>query len=137
MTNTNWWHISGNVDSGFEVTVTLPHSGLGDPQVCKYRDTQGGYGWDCDRTNYDASTVWLDGVDSFSDWAVGDTVGPTAVTLQSLTAVSQQGGLAALIAALLTAALVAATLVAATLVAALSGVWLWARRPGQAEERKA
>jgi predicted outer membrane repeat protein len=53
----NWWHISGNVDSGFEVTVTLPHDGLTDPQVCKYPGTQGGYGWDCARTGADGSTV--------------------------------------------------------------------------------
>ena len=43
---------------------------------------------------------------------------PTAVSLQSLTAVSQQGGLAALAAILLTA---------------LSGVWLWARWRGTAD----
>ena len=87
----NWWHISGNMDSGFEVTVTLPHGGLGDPQVCKYPGTQGGYGWDCDRTDSDGSTVWLNGVDSFSDWAVGDEVGPTAVsTLHIQTSAASQ-----------------------------------------------
>ena len=43
---------------------------------------------------------------------------PSAVTLQSITAINQQGGLAALMATLLTA---------------LSGIWLWARRPGQAQ----
>ena len=43
---------------------------------------------------------------------------PSAVTLQSITAINQQGGLAALMATLLTA---------------LSGIWLWARRPRQAQ----
>ena len=102
----NWWHISGNVDNGFDVTVTLPHSGLADPQVCKYPGTQGGYGWDCARTGADGSTVSLNGVDSFSDWTVGDAVGPTAVTnLQAdTTPAAGQGWLVGLLVGLLGAA---------------------------------
>jgi predicted outer membrane repeat protein len=112
----NWWHISGNIDSGFEVTVTLPHSGLGNPQVCKYPGTEGGYGWDCDRTHYDASTVWLNEVGSFSDWAVGDNVGPTAVsTLHTQISTPNQTTLVI-------------TTILATLLALFSGAALWLRR---------
>jgi hypothetical protein len=112
----NWWHISGNIDSGFEVTVTLPHSGLGNPQVCKYPGTEGGYGWDCARTGADGSTVWLNGVDSFSDWAVGDNVGPTAVsTLHTQISTPNQTTLVI-------------TTILATLLALFSGAALWLRR---------
>ncbi|MDA0246264.1 MAG: hypothetical protein OT477_22875 [Chloroflexi bacterium] len=84
-----WWHIFGEnsggnrVTSGFELTLTLPHANLGNPKVCKYPDTQGGYGWDCFRTGYNSSIVWLSGVGGFSDWAVGNDVGPTAVALST------------------------------------------------------
>lgn len=88
----NWWHISGNITTGFVVTVTLPHANLLNPKVCKFSGTQGGYGWDCFRTNFNGSTVWLDNVTSFSDWAVGGDVGPTAVTLQSFSANSNLTG---------------------------------------------
>jgi CSLREA domain-containing protein len=94
-----WWHVFGEdglgnrVTSGFELTLTLPHANLGNPKVCKYPGTQGGYGWDCFRTDFNASTVWLAGVDSFSDWAVGNDVGPTAVSLQSFSANPNLSGL--------------------------------------------
>ena len=88
-----YWKISGRaIDNspatGFTVRVTLPHTV--DPhanaKVCKFPGTQGGSGWDCFRTDSDGTTVWLDGVTSFSDWAVGNNVGPTAVILSSLAA---------------------------------------------------
>ena len=111
-----YWDITGvGCDDGFTVTLTLPHSITPDSnaKVCKFPGTQGGYGWDCFRTGSDETTVWLHDVGSFSDWAVGAEVGPTAVSLQSLAITSQQGGPAAL---------------AATLLTTLSGIWLWARR---------
>jgi hypothetical protein len=105
----------------FMVDLALPFASADvNSRVCKWLGIVPpaiGFGWDCgDENDNDADdnvSVTRLGVDSFSDWAVGDDVGPTAVTLQSLTTASQQGGIAAL---------------AATLLAALSGVWLWARR---------
>ncbi|MBK8430294.1 MAG: hypothetical protein IPL28_02890 [Chloroflexi bacterium] len=54
--------------------------------MCKYPGGIGGAGWDCARTGFDANSVWRAGIGSFSDWAVGDEVGPTAVTLSTFSA---------------------------------------------------
>ncbi len=71
----------------FTVTLTLPHDNLTNAQVCKYPGTQAGSGWDCfTPSSTTPSWVTLDGVTSFSEWAVGDDVGPTAVELNRLTA---------------------------------------------------
>jgi predicted outer membrane repeat protein len=81
----NWWHIIGNITSGFSVDITLPYSSAdADSRVCRWPGDLGGYGWDCDdgtNTSFGTGTVTRTAVDSFSDWAVGDRVGPTAVTL--------------------------------------------------------
>jgi hypothetical protein len=74
--------------TGFTANLTLPHEGLNDPKVCRY--TGAGYGWDCAATGSDSSTVWRYGVTSFSDWAVGQHVGPTVVGLRGFGA---RGGL--------------------------------------------
>jgi hypothetical protein len=80
-----YWTISG---SGFSVNLTLPHNGLSNPKVCKYPGGLGGAGWDCARDTSDGTTVTRNNITSFSDWAVGNNVGPTAITLSSLTAAS-------------------------------------------------
>lgn len=76
--------------TGFTVNLTLPHSNLANPKACKYPGGLGGYGWDCAADGSNASSVWRNGVTSFSDWAVGTNVGPTAVTLQQFRAVGNQ-----------------------------------------------
>jgi hypothetical protein len=83
----NWWHITGN-GSDFNVDLTLPYSGAdADSRVCRWPGDLGGYGWDCGAldgtgTTFDAGvSVTRVGQTAFSDWAVGDHVGPTAVTL--------------------------------------------------------
>lgn len=82
----NWWHITGDVSSGFNVDLTMPDSST-TPKVCKWPGGQGGYGWDCQGTHVDnGGSVTRQGVTSFSDWAVGDNVGPTSVTLHSVMA---------------------------------------------------
>lgn len=72
--------------TGYTLTLTLTHSITphANAFVCKYPGTQGGYGWDCFRTSSTTSTVRLDEITSLSDWAVGNHVGPTAVSLQTL-----------------------------------------------------
>ena len=74
--------------SGFTAVLTLPHNlaAYTDAAVCKYPGNLGGYDWDCAQTGSDVTTVWRDGITSFSDWAVGNNIGPTAVTLRDLTA---------------------------------------------------
>jgi len=104
----NWWYVFGNINSGFTVSITLPYASADDDsRVCKYPGGLGGFGWDCDPNNitYVANTsVTRSGITSFSDWAAGQLVGPTAVTLTSVTAHPSQmltGGLLAASIALL------------------------------------
>ncbi len=86
----NWWHITGNINSGFVVSISLPLTVAtpdANSRVCKWPGSLGGFGWDCDsgaNTSFGSIDVTRTNVSSFSDWAVGDNVGPTAVTLQSL-----------------------------------------------------
>ena len=96
-----YWIINGlqsdqstTAAADYTLDLTLPHTVTPDTdaKVCKYPGSQGGYGWDCFRTGSDSSTVWLNGITSLSDWAVGDQVGPTAVSLQSISATSQSSG---------------------------------------------
>jgi hypothetical protein len=68
----------------FEVSMTLLHPNYANPQICQYPGNMGGYGWYCTRLGFDDHTVWRGDITSFSDWAVGDNVGPTAVTLNAL-----------------------------------------------------
>lgn len=83
-----YWRIMPT-GANYTVTLTLPHNNLADPQVCKYPGGLGGAGWDCARDSFTTAVVVRSGVTGFSDWAVGESVGPTAVTLRSLCA---QGG---------------------------------------------
>jgi hypothetical protein len=91
----------------YVLNLTLPHSI--DPhtyaKVCKYPGGLGGDGWDCDRTSSTATTVTRDGISSLSDWAVGNNVGPTAITLTNLGARTGSGSFLtlALVAMILTA----------------------------------
>jgi len=73
----------------YTLNLTLPHSVSPDSnaKVCQYTGG-GGFGWVCARTSSTASTVTLNGISSLSDWAVGNNVGPTAVSLSRLTASS-------------------------------------------------
>jgi len=88
----NFWHITainslGDPASGYSVNLTLPHNNLGTPMLCRYPGTSGGYGWDCfDPTTSDNSFATLNGVTQFSDWTMGDGVGPTAVTISTIDA---------------------------------------------------
>ena len=79
--------------TGFIVTLTLPVNFTPDAndKVCRY--TGSGLVWGCAQSSFDASgkTVTRAGVNDFSDWAAGNNVGPTAVTLSSFTARSADG----------------------------------------------
>lgn len=81
---------SGSPASGFDVSITLTYAGAdADSRVCKWPGGLGGDGWDCgdgSNTTFGSGTVTRSGVTSFSDWAVGNNVGPTSVTLRSATA---------------------------------------------------
>lgn len=89
-----YWTINGTASgggaaSGYQVTLALPHSNLPSPRVCRYPGGLGGSGWDCDNganTTSTTSTVTRTNITGFSDWAVGSSVGPTAVHLAGFTA---------------------------------------------------
>ncbi|NUM46218.1 MAG: hypothetical protein HUU38_16065 [Anaerolineales bacterium] len=95
----NWWHIRGDVNTGLNVEVTLPYtSANSDSRVCKWPGGLGGAGWDCGPldgtgTNFIGNTsVTRSNLSSFSDWAVGQKVGPTAVSLEQVTVSTEKRG---------------------------------------------
>nr|MBC8492866.1 SBBP repeat-containing protein [Chloroflexota bacterium] len=73
-------------DGSGTVNLTLPVTFTTDTKdrVCRYTGSE--QVWDCDYSSHTANSITRDGVTTFSDWAAGDDVGPTAITLSSLTA---------------------------------------------------
>jgi hypothetical protein len=85
-----YWNIDGGAATGFDVSLTLPDT-LTIPIICKYIS---GSTWDCLKNGPDnGGSVTRTGIDSFSDWTVGENPGTTAVQLDRF-GVSQAGGLA-------------------------------------------
>jgi uncharacterized delta-60 repeat protein len=76
----HYWTITPT-GTDFTADVTLPHDI--DPQtgakVCRYTGT--GLIWDCKQDGVTVDTVTYAGTTQFSDWAVGNHVDPTAVTV--------------------------------------------------------
>jgi len=91
-----YWLIRGlksdNVTNatGFSVTLTLPTTFTPDDsdKLCRYPGNLGGAGWDCAADSHTDNSITRNGVTAFSDWAVGNNVGPTAVRLTSFQASS-------------------------------------------------
>ena len=87
----HYWTLRGFASDGttdaasYTVNLTLPHDDVNDPQVCRYTGGAG-YGWDCAATGFDSNRVWREGITGFSDWTVGQHVGPTSVTLRGFVA---------------------------------------------------
>ncbi len=83
-----YWSIQGFASDGatgaasYTVNLTLPHNGVNAPKVCRYT----GAGWDCAATGSDGNSVWRNGIMDFSDWTVGQNVGPNAISLRGLAA---------------------------------------------------
>ena len=92
----NWWHITANKNYGFNIDITLPFNSADEnSRVCKWVNHYSGYGWDCgnDVDNVTGPTpgnVTRTNITSFSDWAVGDNVGPTVVTFSKIEAKTKQ-----------------------------------------------
>jgi len=71
--------------TGFSsVNLTLPTTFTPDDKdkLCRYN----GAVWDCAMSSFTTNTITRNGVTAFSDWTVGNNVGPTAVMLASLSA---------------------------------------------------
>jgi hypothetical protein len=88
----SYWMIealsSSGAASGFTatLTVTVPFTPDADDKLCRYT----GSVWDCAADSFDPGnkTITRNTVTAFSPWAVGNDVGPTAVSLQSISASS-------------------------------------------------
>ncbi len=89
-----YWTITP--DGSGEADLILPHS-LGSnhaqAQACRFIS---GTTWDCARDSSDEWTVTRNGVTTFSAWAVGNNVTPTAITLRALAAHGGLWGIGAL-----------------------------------------
>jgi uncharacterized repeat protein (TIGR01451 family) len=131
-----YWQIRGLQADGitpattFNVDLTLPYAtASASTRACKWLDGVGpGFGWNCEDgvmgTELGSGTVTRQNVTAFSQWAVGDDVGPTAVTLSSFSVTPDLTGFVqSLIANLL--GLIAAVL------ALMMGAGLWYRRRRQ------
>lgn len=81
-----FWDIQSRGDqTGYVVDVTLPHDNRTEPYACRYTDVN--QDWVPARTTWDADSVTLNGVTTFSAWAVGDSsLGAVPVTLSTFSA---------------------------------------------------
>jgi hypothetical protein len=72
--------------NGFNVTLTLPVNFTpdSDDKLCRY--TGSGQVWSCVSSGYSENSIIRTDVTAFSDWAVGNNVGPTSVTLTAFQA---------------------------------------------------
>ncbi len=83
----------GEPVTGFTLTITLPYAAANeDTRACKWLDGVGsGFGWNCFDaempTAFEAGvSVTRQNVTELSEWAVGQNVGPTAVSLSTFSA---------------------------------------------------
>lgn len=84
----NWWHIDGNVSSGFDIDLTLPASfvpEIGD-QVCRYDGSMRTDSWNCSANDYSSATISRYHITALSDWATYEDESPTAVVLSTFQA---------------------------------------------------
>jgi len=84
-----YWTLSSSCAGAFSLDLTLGTTFVpdSDDKACRY--TGSGVIWDCGvLSSFDAGnkTITRNGVTTFSDWAAGDDVGPTNVTLQTFSA---------------------------------------------------
>lgn len=77
-----YWNITPTGE-GYTANLTLPHNNLIEPKACRYT----GAGFDCAAdANPGVSSVTRSGITQFSNWTVGNQVGPSAIELRSLSA---------------------------------------------------
>jgi hypothetical protein len=90
-----WNFTPASCSSGFTLTLTLPFTftASGNEKLCRYAGT--GQVWDCGQSTDNSITtgpneiptaVTRQGVNEFSSWAVGNSVGPTRITLSNFSA---------------------------------------------------
>ena len=78
--------------SGYTVNMTLPATAPDvNDKVCRYTGVSNT--WDCAYSSHTINTITRNGITQLSDWAVGNNVGPTAITLNDLKAQSANDAL--------------------------------------------
>lgn len=106
-----YWQIegldsSGHTASGLAYTITLPSVSFTPDEKDKICHYLGNSTWDCAASAYDPvkKTITRGGLTSFSDFTIGNDVGPTVVTLRSVRAQGDGGFVIVLLLGLLTVA---------------------------------
>ncbi|MDJ0755358.1 MAG: ExeM/NucH family extracellular endonuclease [Ardenticatenaceae bacterium] len=97
---TSFWHIepspaNAGSTTPFAVNLTLPLTTPtpGEDKLCRWLDGAGpGAGWDCAADAYGPNSITRIGLNGFSDWAVGDNVGPTSVVMSEQRATGATAG---------------------------------------------
>lgn len=87
-----YWEISTNDNPGaYVVSLILPHNSVPDSldKICLWLGGSG-LNWSCAMSSFDpgAGTITLTNISQLSDWATGNNVGPTSLTLLSFHASS-------------------------------------------------
>lgn len=108
--NNVYWQIEGvnsegQPASGFVYTLTLPSVGFTPDTKDKICHYEGNSKWDCAASGFDPikRTITRSGLTSFSEFTVGDDVGPTVVTIKSMQAALPRSSTAIVLLGLLTA----------------------------------
>ncbi|MCS6908742.1 MAG: hypothetical protein RML93_12795 [Anaerolineales bacterium] len=92
-----YWQIEGTTTDGQPIrdlayTLTLPSVGFIPDEKDKICHYLGNSNWDCAASGFDAAkkTITRSGLTSFSDFTVGNDVGPTSVSIKSIRAESRE-----------------------------------------------
>jgi hypothetical protein len=86
----HFWQIvarteGGAAATGFTARLTAPIGGAANPALCYYTGV-GTFGWDCTGSTNNGNGTMSRDVTHFSDWAMGNHVGPNAVRLAAFEA---------------------------------------------------
>jgi hypothetical protein len=79
-----YWTIAPTGSGVADITLPVTFTPDANAKVCRY--TGSGQVWDCALSSITANTITRNDVTTFSDWAAGNNVSPTANTLQSFDA---------------------------------------------------
>ena len=113
---------TGNPATGFNVDLTLPTTFTPDEldKVCRRDESVGS--WACSASYFGATSITTTGVQAFSAWTVGNNAGPTAVRLDSVTALP------------FSAFPVKTTFLVLLIAGLVTGIfWFWARKTASAK----
>jgi hypothetical protein len=87
-----YWELNPT-GTGYNVDLTLPHNSVPDNLDKNCRHLGAGQNWDCVMSSFDplGGTITRGNITQLSDWATGNNVGPTVLTLTGITVSSRSG----------------------------------------------